>query len=398
MKKLMVLGASQPQARLIQAAKELGYYTITVSIPGNYPGIDLADKWIDLDIRDKERILEVAREEKIDGVATCCFDMPLESLGYVNSRLGLKGLSEKSSILSSDKLLMKEAFEKAGVNTAKYRMISSKKDLGDALKELRFPVILKAVDLAGSRGIYKAETREDAEKFYVQVMNDTEKDYFIIEEFIEGADFGAQAFVQNGKILYVLPHGDYTYFDKTSMPIGHFAPIDLNEAFSKKAIEESEKAIHAIGLDNCAVNIDLIEEDGVPYVIELTGRCGATCCSELVSIYYGINYYKMIAMAAVGDDASEVFAERSAEPLPNASHFLMNFKEGTVESIENTNDPEDPAIYELTIDVKPGDPVHVYKSSKDKIGQVIVMGKDLETCQKKIDEVLKKITINVNCE
>lgn len=395
MKKLMILGASQPQARLIEAAKELGYYTIAISIPGNYPGIELADRWINLDIRDKEKILEVAQKENIDGIATCCFDIPLESLGYVNTRMNLKGLSEHSSILSSDKLLMKEAFEKEGVNTAKYRLIRSKEDLEKAIEVLAFPVILKAVDLAGSRGIYKAETKEEARKLYDQVMEDTSKDYFIIEEFIEGKDFGAQAFVQNGKIIYVLPHGDYTYFDRTSMPIGHFAPIELGEEFNKKSIEECEKAIHAIGLDNCAVNIDLIEKNGVPYMIELTGRCGATCCAELVSIYYGINYYKMIAMAAVGDDASEIFKQRISEPVANASHFFMNFKEGIVESIESNVNPDDPAIYELTLDVQPGDPVHVYKSSKDKIGQVIVKGKNLEDCQKKLDEILDQVTFHV---
>ncbi len=396
MKKLMVLGASQPQARLIRAAKELGYYTIAVSIPGNYPGLALADKVLDIDICDKEAVLEAAKREEIDGVATCCFDLPLEALGHVNSNLNLKGLSERSSMLSSDKLLMKRAFEEKGVRTARFRNLQSRDDLTQALKELAFPMIIKAVDLAGSRGIYKVLDEAQAYEFYDQVMQETGKDYCMIEEFIEGEDFGAQAFVQNGKIIFTLPHGDYTYFDHTAMPIGHFAPIELGEAFNEDVIRECEKAIRAIELDNCAVNIDLIEKDGKPYLIELTGRAGATCCVEMVSIYYGIDYYKMIAKVAVGDPVDELFASRAKVPTPNASHFFMNFTEGTLKEIVNKNDPEDPMIYELTFDVEPGEPIHVYKNSKNKVGQVVVQGETLKACQDKIEEVLKNVEIIVN--
>ena len=44
MKKIMILGAGIYQVPLIKTAKKLGLYTIVVSIPGNYPGFELADK------------------------------------------------------------------------------------------------------------------------------------------------------------------------------------------------------------------------------------------------------------------------------------------------------------------------------------------------------------------
>ena len=74
--------------------------------------------------------------------------------------------------------------------------------------------------------------------------------------------------------------------------------------------EEARKAIKAIGLDDCAVNIDFIEEDGVIYVLELTGRIGANCLPELVSINYGLNYYKMVIAAALGIDPVEIWNQR----------------------------------------------------------------------------------------
>ena len=44
MKKILILGAGIYQVPLIKTAKKLGIYTIVASIPGNYPGFELADK------------------------------------------------------------------------------------------------------------------------------------------------------------------------------------------------------------------------------------------------------------------------------------------------------------------------------------------------------------------
>ena len=44
MKKILILGAGIYQVPLIKTAKRMGLYTIVASIPGNYPGFELADK------------------------------------------------------------------------------------------------------------------------------------------------------------------------------------------------------------------------------------------------------------------------------------------------------------------------------------------------------------------
>ena len=63
MKKLMIMGAGIYRVPLIKKAKEMGIYTIAVSIPGNYPGFAHADKVYYENTVDYEKILEIAREE-----------------------------------------------------------------------------------------------------------------------------------------------------------------------------------------------------------------------------------------------------------------------------------------------------------------------------------------------
>ena len=68
MKKVLILGAGIYQVPLIQRAKKLGYYTIVASWPGKYPGFQYADKVYYVNTTDKEKLLEIAREEGISGV------------------------------------------------------------------------------------------------------------------------------------------------------------------------------------------------------------------------------------------------------------------------------------------------------------------------------------------
>ncbi len=394
MKTLMVLGASAPQVQLIRAAKGLGYKTVVCSIPGDYPGFAAADEAAYADISDPEAVLAAAKKFHADGIATCCLDTGVRALGYACEKLGLPGLSERAAARCADKWSMKNAFMDAGVNTARFRKVTGRDSLAEALETLELPVIIKAVDLQGSKGIYICPTAEDAFANIEKVMAATKKDYCIVEEYIVGTELGAQAFVYRGRVLFVLPHGDNTYMSGTAVPIGHYVPIDAGQEVIDAAVRESEKAIRALGLDNCAVNIDLLERDGKVYVIELTGRAGATCLPELVSIYYGLNYYEMIAAMAAGDDPEAIFDRREDGHVANASRMMLSETSGTVRRITD-NVVRDGSIYDLSVIVKEGDRVEKFTNAKDRLGQIIVQGPTPEACFRRIEEIKTQFVIEI---
>ena len=142
MKKLMILGASYSQLPLYKAAADLGIGTVAVSTPGDWPGFQLADECSYTDISDPEAVLEAAQKHKINGIATCCLDAGIRSVGYVCEHMGLKGLSAEAGKLCSDKYLMKEAFVRNGVNCARHICIRNREELETAVGTLKFPVSL----------------------------------------------------------------------------------------------------------------------------------------------------------------------------------------------------------------------------------------------------------------
>ena len=393
MKKFMILGATYTQIPLIEAGKKRGYHTICATIPGDYPAIPYADEICYVDISNPKAVLEKAQELQIDGIATCCMDLPVRAVGYVSEKMGLCGLTENAALLSNQKMLMKDAFVKGGVKSPLYRKVSSEAELEQAWNELPQPVILKAVDLQASRGIYVCRSFEDLKTAYHEAMQLTREDFCIVEQFVKGIDIGAQAFVYNGEILFILPHNDEVFVGSANKPIGHSAPLLASDDVVAETKKQCELAIRALGLNNCAVNIDLIKtDDGEIYMIELTGRVGATCLPELVALYFDIDYYKMIAMMAMGEDPRPVFENRPGTETANASRFLMADKAGVLKELVNNN-PESADLALMDIYVKPGDKVKPFEDGKDRIGQVVVTGENLDICFKRLDEIGENVTL-----
>lgn len=393
MKKLMILGASYSQLPLIYAAKRMGIYTIAVSTPGNWPGLAAADEAVLADISDPQAVLTEAKKRQIDGITTCCLDTGVRAIGTVCDQMGLLGLSQKAAETVSDKYKMKEAFQRAGVQTARHICVHNEEELEAALKVLKFPVVVKAVDLMGSRGIFRCNTPQEAVKNYKMTMEATKKRYCVVEEFIEGILFGAEAMIKNKKLVYCMIDNTESYMSTVPTPIGHSVPFDGPDEWKLQAKEQVRAAIDAVGLDDCPVNCDLIYKDGKVYVIEITGRAGATCLPELIGIYYGIDYYEAIVRLAMDMEIESLFADPSG--YAGISHTLMSEREGVVRRVCDRNPPSED-IVDLSFNIEEGELVHAYRNGRDRLGQVILKESSLHQCRERLSEVLAKIEIEFN--
>ena len=87
MKKLLVLAAGILQVPVIKKAKELGYYVVAADGDPNAVGFALADKAICANITDEDLMLQIARNEKIDGVIHPCSEVSMNVMGRINDDL-----------------------------------------------------------------------------------------------------------------------------------------------------------------------------------------------------------------------------------------------------------------------------------------------------------------------
>jgi phosphoribosylamine-glycine ligase len=389
-RKILILGAGHYQMPLIKQANILGYETIVCSIPGNYPGLKYADKIYDVSTVDQEGCLRVAQKEMVDGICVCGTDIVLPTIGRISDELGLIGPSYKSSMLSSNKALMKQAFLKHGVRTAKFFKVSSLQECIEKSQELVFPILLKIVDSSGSKGIKIVKNKKDITHAYNSIIELTNEKYIVIEEFIEGIEFGAQAFVHNGQFTFIMPHGDYVHQADTGIPIGHFAPYELSSEVLNDIEYQLTKSIQSLEIDNAAINADFILHNNKVYVLEIGARAGATCLPELVSVYYGINYYEYLLRMAL----NQTTAFKSLKHTPCVVELLIPEKSGRIQSIEM---PElSNSILEFSLMCKVGDEVHEFRSGFDRIGHIVAKGDSVSSAQAEINRVKEKLIIQID--
>ena len=389
-KKILILGAGRGQIGLYKACSRLGYESIAVSIDGDYPGFQYADRVCITDIKDREGVARLGAEIGADGIVTACMDAGLPALGYACEQLSLKGPDSRSSVVSSNKWLMKDAFMKYGVNTAKYVKINSSEELKEAEGKLGLPVIIKPVDLGGSRGINIVFSEEELERKFEDTMSATKQDYCIVEEYIDGYEFSATSFVAGGEVLFVLPTGDLRYGENDEIPVGHYVPFECDDEMTQQVDEHVRKAIAAIGLDDCAVNVDIMAKDGKPYILELTGRLGANAIPEITSEYYGSDIYELIVRTSVGDYS---MADQFREPEDGRivyGRMLLSEKTGTA-----TWDSLAASERNVDMFIENGSQVNRFRNPGDCLGQIVVTGSSLDGCAAETDRIIKDIQLDV---
>ncbi len=390
MNKLLVLGAGVYQLPLIKKAKELGYTTIVVSPKGDFPGFEHSDRIYYEDTKDSQKILEIATKEKVDGICTTGTDVAIPTLGKVVDELGLYGPSYEASINATNKIRMKDKFIDNGVRTAKYVNVSTLEEAHEAFSSLNKPVIFKAIDSSGSRGIVKVTDFNEVENAYSTVMNVTKSDKFIVEEFIDGVEFGAQAFIHNGELKFVLDHGDIMFEGDAGVPIGHYVPYNISHDVYNDMLVQLKKSINAINIDNCAINADFILSNNKVYVLEIGARAGATCLPELVETYYGFDYYKRIIQATLKHDVD--FTANTNQPCAN--ELLKVDKSGVLESVQMPRF-NNPNIIDISIDCSPGDKINKFKVGPDRVGQIIVKESTVDQALELMEDIKSQINFKL---
>lgn len=389
MKKIMILGAGVYQAPLIKTAKTMGLESIVVSYRGNYPGFALADKIEYIDIKDSEQVLVAARRHGIDGICTIGSDVGVKTIGYVNDAMSLCGVSYYAALLANNKYEMKQAFIRNGARSAKGIKAESASAALSAFKELGSNVVFKTVDSSGNRGIIHIQDESLIDNAFKECLSYSQCHYILVEEFLQGEEIGAEAFISGGKVAFVLPHRKVVIETNAPIPIGQWVPAGLDEETERDVEKQVLSGIAALELDNCAVNVDIMIIDNKAYLIEIGARAGGgACLPESVSAYYGFNHYENIINAALGIP----IVLKYATPTPNACHMLFSEKEGVIKHLDKSKAIH-PDLIELSFDYKQGDLVPKFINKTHRIGHIIVKGNSAEEARRNLRELIKLIDI-----
>ena len=326
---LAIIGASYLQLPLIEKAKEMGYITHVFAWAANDVGETAANHFYPISIVEKEAILDKCREIDICGICSIASDLATITVNYVANRLGLPCNTPKATILSTNKHLMREAFERNGDPSPKSILVDNNTNLSSLT--LDYPVIVKPTDRSGSRGIYKVDNGTDLSAAVSNAIAVSFEKKALIEEFAEGQEYSVECISFHGEHHMLAITLKYTTGAPRFIETGHREPAPIDSRTSAKIQKMVYHALDTLGIENSASHTELkIAPDQTIKFIEIGGRMGGDCIgTDLVRYSTGYDYVRMVIQVACGlaPDFTHV-----CMPIPIQSVFLLSQKD--VEALE----------------------------------------------------------------
>ena len=319
-KNLAIIGASYLQLPLIEKAKEMGYTTHVFAWECGDVGETAADHFYPISIIEKEAILEQCRSIHICGICSIASDLAMITVNYVAENLGLCGNSIPATAKSTNKHLMRLAFEQNGDPSPKSILVDENTNI--AALDLDYPVIVKPTDRSGSRGIYKVANFSGLADAVAGAMEQGFDKKALIEEFAEGQEYSVEFISYQGQHHFLALTLKYTTGAPHFIETGHLQPAPVDSETLNRVKQIVTHALDTLELKNGASHTELkIADDGTIRLIEIGGRMGGDCIgSDLVRYSTGFDFVKMVIQVACGQapDFTQV-----CDPHPVAIKFIF---------------------------------------------------------------------------
>ena len=330
-KKLAIIGASYLQRPLVEKCKELGVYSICFAWEDGAVCKDLCDKFYPISTIDKETILKVCQEDKIDGITTIASDVATLTVNYVAEQMGLIGNPDKYSQTATNKYLMRQCFMEHNVPSPKFCLTDG--DIPEIAKTFTYPVIVKPTDRSGSRGVEKVERQDELQEAIARACAESFQKKAVIEEFVEGREISVESISFKGKHHILQITDKVTTEAPFFVELEHHQPSSLPDDIKAKVKDIVLNALDALHIQYGASHSELkITEDGDIRVIEIGARMGGDFIgSDLVKLSTGYDFLKGVIEVAFGDFEEPKISEHNYSGV----YFLCKETENLLPIIVN---------------------------------------------------------------
>lgn len=334
MKKILILNGSFCEKPIIEKAKTMGFYVVTT---GNVPdliGHKYSDEYIPCDYSDKEAILQLVKENDIEGIVSCANDFGVLTSAYVAEQMGWKGHDRYQTALTiHHKDLFKEYCKKHNIPSPFSHTFLKKEDAIEFCKTCAYPVIVKANDLTGGKGIKKAFNFEEAVEALDNAFEWSREKHILVEPFIMGTQHSICVFLRNKKVVVSSSCQSYSFINPYLIQCETFPSREIQGDIKKRLEAIIEDMANDLELADGILNLQLIVKDNEPYIIECMRRCFGNEALLPYEMVTGFDWNEAYIKAALGMDSSDVVVGTPKKPycghfgvMPKCNGVLVEYK------------------------------------------------------------------------
>lgn len=384
MKKIMILGGAHTQVPLAISARDAGYQVILCDYAQDNAAQEYAHKFYQVSTTDRDALLKIAREEKIDGVVSNS-ERAMVVVAWLSQQLGLVGNTVESIERLNAKDLFRDVQKRAGVFYPKHIRATEEAAFLAKAEQLAPPFIIKPCECSGTRGTTKM-TEYDAtavQQAFRVCSKFSRNGAVAAEEYIEMPSLTVMEgdiFVHKQQILW-----DGLFYTQRSkeapmVPMTYCLPLMPTDE-ERTAIQKTlTNIINEAGITWGAYNVEMyFTKENQLFVIEINARQGGFRIPKLIRHNSGISMDRLLVTTAVGDDAYfEKVMHGEHENNFISQCVVFSHKDGVFQEL-HMDDEVLPYVTNVDLVKQKNDPVKKCENTEAAIGFVEMLFPDFET-------------------
>ena len=394
-KKLMLLGGLRYLVPVIEEAHKLGAYVITADYLPDNIAHKYSDEYCNVSIIDKEAVLKAAQDLQIDGILSHAVDPGVVSAAYVAEKMGLPfQTSYEAACILQDKSLFRQFLMKNGFNCPHAKGYTNAEDALKDVDYFNWPVIVKPVDSAGSKGVTKVVDPKDLPSAIEFALSCSISKNFIVEDFLDivGYQSSADIFTVDGKLVY--PTYSDQLFDKNAAnpytPAIEIWPASMEQSYQDNLSEQLQRLFTVLDVKTGIYNVESrVCSNGKAYIMEVSPRGGGNRIAELQDLATAQSLIRAEISKALSLPIEGIKTPEYDGVWCN--YILHSAVEGTLEAIDINPEFEQKYIKDKGFIVGRGDHIVPFTGANTSLGTLFLRAETRE----ELDSVLENINNNV---
>lgn len=400
-KNLLILGGLEEFVSMAALAAAHGIRPIVVDgnpgAPAKRKALEVGGAAYDADIRDAAAVSEIIKKEKASAITTAYSDLLLECMVRIADLAGLPcHLSPAQLPFYRDKLTTNRTCEELGIPTPGSVLLE--KDFSDSdLAGLSFPMVVKPVDMYGSRGLSIVQDPDEIRERFDECCSTSPRKVILAEEYAAGFEFNVQCWVRHGKVhILGLADREKTFHNRTDIPLStrNVYPSRLMDRVYESALDALTRYICRTGQSEgpLAMQFYWNPKDGFS-VGEIAARfLGYE--HELIEYACGFSIEELL-LAAAFDDAELDRLLNAGDPFGTSSAAVIYFhgRDGVVADVSPMEAAfADPAVVYSRLFYSVGERIGC-PQTKPYVARCYVRGEDRKAVDAATDRILARADV-----
>jgi len=339
-KKLLILGGNPETSALVILANDMGIKTIVTSARHTDDAKKYAWKSYDVDGMDVDCVIELARDEKVDGVLVGVADILVPTYCKVCDALGLPCYATQKIVdVFAYKDVFKETCEKYGIHGIPEYKLDANLNKED-LQKIKYPVMIKPVDNGGGVGMTVAYNEEELIIGVKKALEASKQKRFIVERYMQCDDMGMYYTFKDGYCSASCIYDRYTTDEQPGLSrvcLGGTYPAKHLDEYFEHMHDNAVRMFKDIGIENGVLMLSAFYENGEFYVYDMGFRLQGEAPHFIIKAIQGFDQREMLIRFALTGSEGELDLREADDTRLRGKYaatlwFLL--KKGTVAKIE----------------------------------------------------------------